>query len=175
MSFPARRATLMSLCVALAGCAPALDWRDVRPAGSALQLQFPCKPASQQRAVPLAGAAVPLTLLACDADGLTFALAVADLGDPTRVEQALADLVAGAARNIGAKPVAGRPQQPQGATPNAGNRRLSLQGRRPDGRRAHVALLVFTHGTSVFQATVLGESPGDEAASIFFASLRAGS
>ncbi|MBL8305754.1 MAG: hypothetical protein JNM33_03590 [Rubrivivax sp.] len=175
MSFPARCATLMSLCVTLAGCAPALDWRDVRPAGAALQLQFPCKPASQQRAVPLAGAVVPLTLLACDADGQTFALAVADLGDPARVEPALGELVAGAARNIGAPPASGRPQQPPGATPNAGNRRLSLQGRRPDGRPAHMALLVFTHGTAIFQATVLAETPGEGAADTFFASVRAGS
>lgn len=174
MKLPARAALALFLGAALSACAPALDWRDVRPAGAALQIQFPCKPASQQRAVPLAGAPVPLTLYACDADGQTFALAVAQLADPARVDRALGELAAGAARNIGAPPAVGQPLLPPGATPNAGSQRLNLLGRRHDGRPAHVALLVFAYGTSVFQATVLGESPPEAAADTFFASLRLG-
>lgn len=175
MSFLARGGVWCLLFALLTACAPALDWRDVRPAGAALRLQFPCRPASQQRQVPLAGAPVALTLYACDADGQTFALALADLGDPARVGPALAELAAASARNLGAKAPAGRPQQPPGATPHAGNLRFAFEGRRPDGRPARTAVLVFTHGTSVFQATVLGETLAEDAVEAYFASLHAGS
>ena len=69
----------------LAACAPALDWRDVRLEGSGVLLLFPCKPDSQTRTLSLAGASVRLSLHACSAAGSTWALAVADLGDPARV------------------------------------------------------------------------------------------
>lgn len=175
MSVPARGGALLFLTALLGGCAPALDWRDVRPAGAAMQLQFPCRPASQQRQVPLAGAPVLLTLYACDAAGLTFALALADVADPARVAPALAELAAASARNVGAPASGGRAQQPPGATPHAGNLRYTMAGQRPDGRPARVALLVFTRGTMVFQATVLGEQLNDDAVETFFGSLRAGS
>jgi len=172
MKFLARLGAPMCLAGGLAACAPALDWRDVRPAGTRLQLQFPCRPVAQQRTVVLAGAAVPMTLQACDADGHTFALALADVGDPARVSPALTELAAGAARNIGALARPGRTLELPGATPNAGNQRIALQGRRPDGRAAQVSAALFAHGTTVFQATVLAEVPAAEAVEIFLASLR---
>lgn len=175
MSVLARSGVVLLLNALLTACAPALDWRDVRPAASALRIQFPCRPASQERSVPLAGATVPLTLYACDAGGQTFALALADVADPARVGTALAELAAASARNVGATLGEARPQQPRGATPHAGNLRYGFRGARPDGRPARVALLVFTHGTAVFQATVLGEGQADEAVETFFASMSVGS
>ena len=123
-------------------------------------------------AVPLAGAVVTMTLQACDADGHTFALAVADVGDPTRVSPALMELAAGAARNVGAPARPGQALQLAGATPNDANQRFALEGRRPDGRPAQLVLAVFAHGTTVFQATVLAERLSSETAQTFLASLR---
>ncbi len=66
-------ATLLG--AALPACSPALDWREVRPDGSAARVLFPCQPKSQTRQAALAGARMPMTLLSCEADGQTFALA----------------------------------------------------------------------------------------------------
>ena len=158
---------LTSLCA----CAPALDWRDVHPAGSALKLQFPCRPDTQVRSVGLAGAPVPLTLRACAAGDLTFGLVQADLGDPSRVGPALAALQAGAAANIGAAPGGLSPQAVPGATPQPGAGRLRLAGQRPGGGSVHLSTLVFAHGTVAYQATVLGDAPAEDAADTYFASI----
>lgn len=176
MNRPARSAAccLLAAAAAAAGCAPALDWRDWRPAGFPLQMQLPCKPDSQRRPVPLAGATVALTLHACDAAGQTFALGAGDVGDPARVGPVLDALAEAAVRNIGAEPAPGQPWQPAGATPHAAARRLAAQGRRPDGRPLRLVLGVFSHGTVVFQATAMGETLSDEAVEAFFASVRAG-
>lgn len=162
----------LAVCAGLLGCAPVLDWRDTRPEGSALQLQFPCRPATQRRDVPLAGVRVNLALHACAAGGQTWGLAVADVGEPARVGPALAELAAVAGSNLGA--AAGQPLalKVPGATPNDTSRRLRLQGRLPDGRAVQMQLAVFARGTQVFQATVLGDAVPDDAAETFFASLR---
>ena len=156
----------------LAGCTPALDWREVRPAGSQLLLLFPCKPSAQERRVALAGQAVRMTLHACAAGGQTWGLAVADVADPTRVTPALAELGASSAANIGAAPARPAPFQVRDATPNAGSQRLRLQGNLPDGTQVKMQVAVFTHGTRVFQATVLGEALDTEAVDTFFDALR---
>ena len=168
------RALLAALAAGagLLGCAPALDWRDTRPEGSALQLQFPCRPTTQRRDVPLAGVRVNLALHACAAGGQTWGLAVADVVEPARVGPALAELAKAAGSNLEAP--AGQPLalKVPGATPNDASARLRLQGRLPDGRAVQMQLAVFSRGTQVFQATVLGDAVPDEAAETFFASLR---
>ena len=165
-------AAVLAACAGLLGCAPALDWRDTRPEGSALQLQFPCRPTTQRRDVPLAGVRVNLALHACAAGGQTWGLAVADVVEPARVGLALAELAAAAGSNLGA--AAGQPLalKVPGATPNDASTRLRLQGRLPDGKAVQMQLAVFARGTQVFQASVLGEAVPDEAAQTFFASLR---
>lgn len=171
-----RPALLAALCIAAAvaqvACTPTLDWREVRPAGSQLHLLFPCKPSAQERRVPLAGQAVRLVLHTCSAGGWTWGLAVADVADPARVAAAMADFGAAAAANIGAVQPRSAPTAVPGATPSPGAQRWRLQGRLPDGQAIGMQLVVFSHGTRVFQATALGPGPTDEAADIFFSALR---
>jgi len=156
----------------LAACSPALDWRDVRPEGSALQVQFPCRPAIQQRRVALAGAPLALNMVVCSAGGQTFALAYADAGDPARVGAALAELVTNVAANVGATAPQVSPLTLPGATPNERSGRGRLSGKLPDGAAVQMAFAVFAHGTQVYQATVLGEQPSDAAVASFFESMR---
>ncbi len=153
-------------------CAPALDWRDVRPAGSGVQLQFPCKPASQQRQLPLAGVPVTLVLHACAAGDQTWGIGHADMGDPARVGPALAELRAAASGNVAATPGRTAPLLPPGATPQPSSVRTRLQGRLPDGKPVQMDVAVFAHGTRVFQASVLGGQLSDEAVDTFIASIR---
>ena len=166
-----RLGAALAACTLLA-CAPALDWREVRPPDSVALALFPCKPSGQERRVQLAGKVLRLTLHACAAGGQTWGLAYADVANPALLGQAVADLRAAAAANIGAgKPLA-LPLRVPGATPHVGQARVHLSGLRPDGQVVQMQVALFTHGTWVFQATVLGERVPDEAAETFFSGLR---
>lgn len=161
-----------ALCALLTGCAPALDWRDTRPEGSGLQLQFPCRAGVQSRELPLAGARVNLALHACAAGGLTWGLGHADVADPARVGAALLELATAARANLGAAAGTAVPLAVRGATPNPNSGRWQVQGRLPDGASVQMQVAVFARGTRVFQATVLGEKLPAEAADIFFTSMQ---
>jgi len=169
---PIRRLAWLPLAAVLTACSPALDWRDVRADAAGLQMQFPCKPAQQQRTLPLAGAPVALTLLVCSADGQTFGLAHADMVDPARVQAALQELAAAAARNVAGTPTRAAPLQLPGSTPNAASQRQRIVGRLPEGKPAQMELALFAIGTRVFQASVLGEKLSEETVEAFIGSLR---
>lgn len=171
-----RRLTLCATALgawACGACTPALDWREVRPEGSGVTALFPCHPKSQTRSAALAGAATPMTLLSCGANGQTFALSHAELGDPARVAPALRELAQALAANLGAVEAApAAPFAPAGATPNPHALRLRLAGRMPDGAPAQEQATLFVRGTRVYQAVVLGERLDEAAAAMFFDSLR---
>ena len=162
----------IGLAAALAGCTPALDWREVQTPGQSIQALFPCKPGAMERRLQLAGKLVSLTLRACASGGQTWGLASADIGDPTLVGQTLTELGTAAALNIGAAMTTAEPLQVPGATPNPASQRTRLQGALPDGTPVQMQLAVFAHGTRVYQATVLGPKVPDEAAQIFLGALR---
>lgn len=174
-----RRMRRPLLCATLLGagllaCTPALDWREVRAEGTTATLLFPCQPKSQSRVAMLAGVPTRMTLLACDAQGLTFALAHADVGDPARVAPALAALAAALAANLEAQESRAAPLQVPGMTPNANAIRIRLDGHLPDATPVREQAALFARGTHVFQAAVLGARP-DAAADTFIDSLRVGS
>lgn len=154
------------------GCTPALDWRDVRPEGSSVLAQFPCKPTSHTRSAMLAGAPVPMTLLACEAAGATFALSHADVGDPSRVTDVLVELRSALAGNLEAATFQSAPFELAGMTPNPQAVRIAQAGRLPDGTAVQERALLFARGTRVYQAVVLGARLDEAAAGIYFDSLR---
>jgi len=157
----------------LGACAPALDWREVRPEGSGLVALFPCKPASHARPVALAGASPRMTIHACTAGDVVYAVGFADMVDPGRVTAALAQLRAAAQRNIAsAQPIESAPADVAGMTPNDEGVRLRLVGKRPDGATVHEELTVFARGTQVYQASVIGARIDASAAQWFFAGLK---
>lgn len=164
-------ATLLG--AALQACTPALDWREVHPEGTTATLLFPCKPKSQSREAMLAGVPTRMTLLACDAQGLTFALAHADVGDPARVAPALATLAAALAANLEAQESRSAPLQVPGMTPNANAVRVWLGGHLPDATPVREQAALFARGTRVYQAAVLGARP-EAAADVFIDGLRVG-
>jgi hypothetical protein len=159
----------------LGACSPALDWREVRPADSAVSLLMPCRPAQQARQVPLAGEPRRLSLLVCTAAGQTWGFAGADVGDPALVGPALQALLAAAAANIQAgEPAVSSAIGVPGATPNDASRRVQLLGRMPDGTPVQSQVAVFAYGTVVYQATVIGPGVGQAEADTFFGALRVG-
>ncbi len=156
----------------LAACAPALDWREWRPEGSGLAALMPCKPDNQTREVRLADMPLRLTLHACNAGGVTWALAFADVGDPAKVGAALEDLRTSALRNLQAAESTPLPLKVDGATPNAASQRLQFSGRMPDGRPVTEQTALFAKGTRVFQAVALGPTLDPEGMATFFDNLR---
>lgn len=154
------------------GCAPALDWRDLQPVGWHVRASLPCRPASHERQLPLAGASVALSLWACRVDTRTFALSATDLADPARVGPALQALTEAARVNLQGRDVALWPAQVPGMTPNDAARRWRFAGQMPDGRAVISQGVVFAHGARVYQATLVSEGPEDDVAQLFFDGLR---
>lgn len=160
------------LLLALAACAPSLDWREVRPEDSAATAMFPCKPSTDARMVGLAGARVRMVLVACRAGDVNWALAFADVGDPSHVAQALQELRASNAGNLGGAPTVIGPMRVAGMTPNPQAERLRVQGRLPGGEPVSLESGFFVHGTRVYQATVMGKAIDAEALAMFFDGLK---
>lgn len=156
----------------MAGCAPALDWREVRPEDSGVTMLFPCKPDSHARRVSLGKQQVRLVLHACTAGASTWALAFADVGDPARVGEALSELGLAAQKNLGASDTRPLSLKVDGATPNPQSQRIEFVGRMPDGRQLTEQLAVFAKGTRVYQVTALGGKLEPEAVDTFFGNLR---
>jgi len=167
-----RAAIALTLPVVLLACSPALDWREVRPEGTAVTALFPCRPDRHQRDVAIAGATLRMELHACDVAGSTFSLAVVDGVEPARVEPVLAALKASAAANVGGGAPRVEPFTPPGATPNPSSALVHVQGRRPDGRAVTLHAGFFVHGVRVFQATAAGEGLPEEALQSFFGAIR---
>lgn len=163
-----------SAMAAAAGCSPALDWRDVALEGTPARIEMPCRPDRQTRRVMLAGTPVEWSVAVCQAGGLTWALAGADLREPARVGPALAALREGLLANLGRPVEQVMPLTVPGATPNPLSQRAQAQGRRPDGETLQVQYALVVRGTAVWQATVLGPALQREAADAFMESLRVG-
>lgn len=168
------------LCCA---CAPALDWRSMTLAGTPLQVSFPCRPSAMARDLVVVNTPLRWTLTACDASSMTFAVAWADVPDPTRTTAVLQTLARQAGENLRAMPQAAQAASVPGMTPNAASLWVQLQGRSPDGSAVSQQVLLFTHGLRVYQASVLssgadaGRDAGrdvgrDAAARAFFDALK---
>lgn len=165
-------AWVVLLSAGLGACAPPLDWRDVRAAGSGVEAQFPCKPDRHARTVPIAGQSLRMEMLVCSADGLTFGLSFVDVAGLDAVGPVLDALRSVTVANLGAREPAIREARVPGMTPNPKSVRMSLTGRLPDGTAVRQHSLIFTRGLRVYQASVVGANPPSEATDSFFAALR---
>jgi hypothetical protein len=137
---------------------------------------FPCKPASHARRVAIAGQTQEMSMWACSAEETVYALSFADVKDPARVGAALAELGRAAQSNLQSQAGA-QTQQPAavtGMSPHPESAQWSLSGRLPDGRAVQERLVLFSHGTRVYQATMLGARLDAEAQETFFGALRVG-
>lgn len=166
------RIASLTIAAVVHGCAPTLDWREVRPPDSAAVALFPCKPASHARQVVLAGERATMTLHACQAGGATFALSHARMAAPALVGPALQELRRAAAANLEGRETQARPFRVQGMTPHDAAVRVGVLGRRPDGQAMQEELAVFAKGTQVYQAVVLAPRIDAEVAETYLASLR---
>jgi hypothetical protein len=156
----------------LAGCSPALDWRDARPGDGPLQVLMPCKPAADQRPADVGGATVAFTLSACEASGHTYAVLAGRLPDGADTDAALRALRLSLAARVGASAEEGVPVLVKGVPPGPESRRFTVRGQRPDGQALVVEAAVLRHQGWVYQASVTGPQAAGEAAQAFFEGLR---
>ena len=163
------------MVAAAVACSPTLDWRELRPEGSQAHLLFPCKPASQARSVTLAGSKVEMSMFACTAANTVYALSFADVADPGRVGPALDELAAAAQAHVQASSnAASQPLFVSGMTPAPQAAQWLLKGQMPDGRAVVERLALFSRGTRVYQATMLGATLDAQAEETFFGALKLG-
>lgn len=157
-----------------AGCSPALDWREVKLGDAGLTAQFPCRPATQQRRVDLAGVPTVMTLSVCEAAGATFAVSQADVVDPARVGAVMRLLRDAGHANLGAASVGNvvLPWPVAGRTPQAEAGRWQIVGRLPDGRALTSAMGLTSRGTVVVQASVSAAALEDAVRQSFFEGVR---
>lgn len=175
-AFPLRRARAATLAVAavflLAACSPSLNWRKVQPDGVALDLLLPCKPDRAQKTVPLGGRPTPLSMVGCEAEGATFALAVADIGDAAQAAEVLAQWQQLALANMRAAAPARQPAQVRGADAQPAPVRVMAQGQQADGRAVQSQAIYFARGSQLFQAVIYAPRISAEMADTFFESLQ---
>jgi hypothetical protein len=150
----ARGLGLLALA-ALGACAPALDWRSVPVPDTELVAELPCRPGRFERTVAVGDASLKMFMLSCEAAGVTYGVATAEVPDPTRIESVLAALATAARRAIRADGDLVE-WHPAGATPFRGSASGLLSGTRPDGVHVDEAIHVFGRGTRVFEATAIG-------------------
>ena len=167
-----RVALLAASAASLPGCAPALNWRDVRPEGSGLEAVFPCRPDHHERRVALAGASVSMQMHVCEAAGLTFAISLVDVDASERVARAMTELRTLAVSNVGATDSTVAAFEVPGMTPNPQAALIDARGRPVGAERLGLRAAFFSKGLRIFQATVVGADPSVEATQPFFAGLR---
>ena len=157
--------------VGLAACNPTFNWRDVRPDGTRLSLLMPCKPDKAQKTVPMADQPTELMLLSCDAGGVTFAVAVADVKEAAKTADALAQWQSAALANMKAAPAApGAAFKLTGLT--SGAVLVKATGQRANGKAVSSQAAYFAQGSQVFQAVMYADKIAPDAADTFFSGLK---
>lgn len=149
--------------LAAGGCAPEMNWREVRTAESSVSQLFPCRPMRQQRQLLLAGRQRLMVLHVCDAGGTSWAQAsceVDDAADADRVTRALSEAVHA---NLGAA---------QALLPRAGTDRFWIRGRSPGGHDVDAAVRIFSRGARAIQITAMGARLNKGDAETFLDSVR---
>ena len=165
-------AVLALALTGLAGCAPALNWREFVPEGSGLRVAFPCRPDRQTRIVNVAAVRVSMTLWACSAADATFAVSYFDVSEPGDLAATMAQLQAAAIGNLSGQLLRESGVAIPGMTLNAHSKRVLIAGHGPRGDTLRQTLVVFTRGLRVYQATVVGAEPDVQAVEVFIEALK---
>ncbi len=136
---------------------------------------LPCKPDQVTREVSMGGRTRSLSMVGCEADGMTFAVSHVLATDVTEAQAVLEGWKAAVLANARAGQPNAKPFNPPGgwAAPQATRQQTRARG--ADG--ADVAMdvgwfaRVDAAGVHLFHAVVLAPQPASQAAETFFASL----
>jgi hypothetical protein len=115
---------------------------------------------------------VRMEMIACSAEGNTFAASHFSVHEPAGVSAAIEGLKAAAVANVGGASPQSGPFQMRGMTPNAAAARLSVAGHLPDGNAVRLHAVFFSRGLHVYQLSVLGPASSGAAVDTFLAGMR---
>ncbi|RYX90939.1 MAG: hypothetical protein EOO28_27465 [Comamonadaceae bacterium] len=167
--FPLAAAVLLGWL--LAACNPVFNWREARADNGTLVALLPCKPDRASRSVSLAGQALELKMMGCDAGGATFAVSHATLADPSRANEVLAQWRLATLANMGAAAPRDAAFLPRGALAVPSSVQTVAVGRRADGLPVLAHAAWFARGAEVFHAVVYADQMSPEVAETFFSGL----
>jgi len=166
---------LLAALSLLAACSPTFNWRALPVDGAPLQALLPCKPDKAEREVPLAGTPTVLQMRSCEAGGLTFAVAWADVREPARVPAALAGWRRASLMALKADPaLADAAVVPPAPMVKGASQALGLQAEGTDHRGSPMRMRAVhaTRGTLIVQAAVYGPTIDERVAATFFEGLQ---
>lgn len=86
--------------LALLGCTPKYDWREVHGADAPFSVILPAKPATFARPINLDGVQVTMAMTATEIDGVTFAVGSVQLPDAAAAQAALNKMKTALVKNI---------------------------------------------------------------------------
>ena len=132
LRFPA----VLLLALAAGACSPTFNWREVRVESTTLKAMLPCKPDKGMRRVTMGAAQVELSGIGCDTGGATFAVLHAELGDPARADEVLAQWNRATLANLHGTTTGTRPFTVPGATPKDGTPRTPPTSSAPTATNA---------------------------------------
>jgi hypothetical protein len=162
----------LALAATLAACTPTFNWREVQVEAADLRAMLPCKPDKATQPVPMAGRQVDLAVLGCETGGATFAILQADVGDPTRVGEVLAQWKTATLANMRSASAVETPFRPPGALGLPESKQVVASGQRKDGTPVESHAAYFARGSRVFQAIIYSDRLKPEVAEAFFSGLR---
>ena len=154
-------------------CSPTFNWRELRPQGTPLEALMPCKPESATRPVPLLGTPVPLHMHSCDAGGLTFAVAWAELAEASQAQEALQQWQSASLAAIRVQPGgAGRDENwPASVAGVAAAQGVSAQGTDHQGKDLRSKAVYFEKDGKIYQAAIYGARIDEAVSATFFEGL----
>jgi len=94
-------ALLLSAAMALAGCSPEYNWREVQGGDAPFVALFPAKPVRHTQEVNLNGIRTKMSMTATQVHGVMFAVGSAELSGSDLAPPALAAMKTAMVRNIG--------------------------------------------------------------------------
>jgi hypothetical protein len=168
------------LLLFLVGCAPELNWREVRNTNEGYQVMLPDKPSSMQRSIQLLDQNVEMAMSGAQASEVAYTIGSVgaskiDANKRQAMLQAMRDQMV---RNIQGKvslqkdvnvPILDAQARQVGVAPA---QLVYADGRHPNGKGIQFRAVFGEHQGRLIQAVMLGPQINDEAAQVFFESLR---
>ena len=165
----------------LAGCSPALNWRNVPVESAHLTVSLPCKPDQGTKTVALGSDKVELSMVGCEAKGALFAMSWMELSDPSRISAVLG-LWHDAVRAQLHLPKQAPGTQPEerafsrkGGLSLPQSVRMQSTGRKPDGSQVQVDAVWFARlnggKVQLVHAVVYADKRDDAMADSFLESI----
>ncbi|WP_312836560.1 hypothetical protein [Comamonas sp.] len=164
---PLARCLILSTALLLAACSPALNWRVVALADAPLDLLLPCKPDRAVRDVVWGTQTLAVSMVGCQAEGATYALAHVALAQPQDAATVMADWQKALHQQLQMadawQPLPGQNLVLPGTLELPQARQVQWQGRNGTGQAVYADARWFarTEGPQVrvYQALVLSAAP----------------